>query len=159
VTDRDRLLDLLTDAAGRAGVVIAYAPVAFFGGVWAWGVWVICCGVVMYAASCCRAAPLPPARPTPRPPEPAAYLCLWGGPTGVLYDVLLFPGGRYECRREGCAELAHVGTWTQEGMTLHVAERDAHATASSFPACRWSVGPEGPTINGNPGNVLLERVR
>jgi hypothetical protein len=108
------------------------------------------------------AAPLPFAKPARPAPEPAVYLCLWGGADGILFDLRLYPGGKYECRRAGepGGKPLYAGTWSQDGLTLVVRERGAGAGPDA-PFERWSVGPEGATTGEarNEAFILLERVR
>ncbi len=106
------------------------------------------------------AAPLPFAKTKPPAPEPAVYMCLWGGPSGSVFDVRLYPGGKYECRRleKGpVGPLCYEGEWTQAGPTLSVSERVSGGSAGV--TARWSVGPAGSFIDGKPGDVWLQRVR
>ncbi len=110
--------------------------------------------VALLLACLASAAPLPFAKPSPpASPEPAVYHCGWHG---TSFDVRLYPGGRYECRRMAGGPAGPpewTGTWTQDGQTLNVCEKTAGWT------CRWSVGPDGPVIDGKPADVWLERVR
>ncbi len=105
------------------------------------------------------AAPLPFAKPASAPPpEPAVYCCGWHGSS---FDVRLYPGGRYECRRMASGPIGPpgwAGTWTQDGATLNVTEKTNGLTAGGY-ICRWSVGPAGAFIDGKPADVWLERVR
>jgi hypothetical protein len=107
------------------------------------------------------AAPLPFAKAKAPAPEPAVYLCRWGGEFGALFDVRLYPGGRYECRRAdpGPADRPlYVGTWSQAGLILTVRERSALAADAAAP-CVWTWDGESGTIDGNPAGILLERAR
>ncbi len=116
--------------------------------------------VALLLACLASAAPLPFAKPTKPAPEPAVYACLWGGPGGCLFDVRLYPGGRYECRRleKGPTRPpCYEGGWSQDGPTLSVWEKSSGSRGGY--TCRWSVGPAGPVIDGKPADVWLERVR
>ncbi len=107
------------------------------------------------------AAPLPFARPAKPAPEPAVYYCQWGGPSGCLFDIRFYPGGKYECRRleKGpIGPVCYAGEWEQDGPTLVVRERSAGSTSDAY-TCRWSVGPAGATIDDKPADICLERVK
>ncbi len=118
--------------------------------------------VALLLACLASAAPLPFAKARPPAPAPGVYRCWWNNSESAL-DIRLYPGGRYEGRATIAgpvlAPLQWVGEWTQDGPTLNVCERSPGASGTSFYVCRWSVGPSGATINGNPADIWLERVR
>lgn len=71
-------------------------------------------GLIMYA----RGAPAPaPKRPRPDPLA-GAWVLRWGG---VPYDVVLRPGGGYECRSAGGLSV-WSGTWRLDGDRIHFVE-------------------------------------